>query len=123
VSRRLVIVYNAQAGLLAGAMDSVHKIVSPSTYPCQLCAVTYGLAAMKRDWRAFLDGLGMETVFHHRPDFRAAFPSAADWPLPLVALETGGQLAPLVTAADFAAIPDLAALIAVVRERLGAQTV
>lgn len=118
MSRRLVIVYNAEAGLLAGVMDSVHKIVSPSTYPCQLCAVTYGLAAMKRDWRAFLDGLGMELVFHHRPDFRTAFPAAADWPLPLVALETNGQLAALVTAADFAAIPDLPALIAVVRDRL-----
>jgi hypothetical protein len=118
VTQRLVIVYNADAGVLAGVMDSVHKIVSPSTYPCQLCAVTYGLAAMKRDWRQFLDGLGMELLFHHRPDFRAAFPQAADWPLPLVAVEADGQLRQLVTAADFAAIPDLAALIATVRNRL-----
>jgi hypothetical protein len=118
VTQRLVIVYNADAGVLAGVMDSVHKIVSPSTYPCQLCAVTYGLAAMKRDWRQFLDGLGMELLFHHRPDFRAAFPQAADWPLPLVAVEAEGQLRQLVTAADFAAIPDLAALIATVRNRL-----
>ncbi len=118
MTQRLVIVYNADAGVLAGVMDSVHKIVSPSTYPCQLCAVTYGLAAMKRDWRQFLDGLGMELLFHHRPDFRAAFPQAADWPLPLVAVEADGQLRQLVTAADFAAIPDLAALIATVRNRL-----
>lgn len=118
MSRRLVIVYNANAGLVAGVMDSVHKIVSPSTYPCQLCAVTYGLASMRREWRAFLDGLGMDLLFHHRPDFRAAFPAAADWPLPLVAVETDGGIEQLVTAADFAAIPDLPALIAVVRARL-----
>lgn len=120
MSRRLIIVYNAEAGLLAGVADSLHKIVSPSTYPCQLCAITYGLAAMRRDWRLFLDGLGLALVFHHRADFRAAFPAAADWPLPLVALASGGQLAPLVTAADFAAIADLPRLIAVMRERLGA---
>ncbi|OSZ72435.1 hypothetical protein CAP39_03595 [Sphingomonas sp. IBVSS1] len=118
MSRRLVIVYNANAGILAGVMDSVHKIVSPSTYPCQLCAVTYGLTSMRREWRAFLDETGLETVFHHRPDFRAAFPHAADWPLPLVAVEDGGQLTQLVTAADFTAIPDLPTLIRVVRERL-----
>jgi hypothetical protein len=118
--RRLVIVYNAEAGIVAGVMDSVHKLVSPATYPCQLCAVTYGLATMKREWRAFLDGLGMELVFHHRPDFRAAYPETADWPLPLVAVEQDGALTPLVDADDFRAIPDLASLIRVVRERLPA---
>ncbi len=120
MTRRLVLVYNANAGLLAGVMDSVHKIVSPSTYECQLCAVTYGLTSMKRDWRAFLDELGMELLFHHRPDFRAAFPQAADWPLPLVAVEQGGQLTELVSAADFTAIPDLPSLIRVVKQRLNA---
>jgi hypothetical protein len=116
--RRLVIVYNANAGIAAGVMDSVHKIVSPSTYPCQLCAVTYGLTSMRRDWRVFLDGLGMELVFHHRPDFRQAFPQAADWPLPLVAVEEGGRLRELVSAADFAGIPDLPSLVQVVSDRL-----
>lgn len=119
MSRRLVIVYNANAGLMAGVMDSVHKTVSPSTYPCQLCAVTYGLTSMRKEWRAFLDETGLELLFHHRPDFRAAFPQAADWPLPLVALEQGGALTQLVSAADFTAIPDLPTLIRVVRERLG----
>ncbi len=120
MTTRLVIVYNANAGILAGVMDSVHKIVSPSTYPCQLCAVTYGLTSMKREWRAFLDETGMELVFHHRPDFRTAFPQAADWPLPLLALDVDGRLTPLVSAADFAAIPDLATLISVVKARLAA---
>ena len=118
MTRRLVIVYNANAGILAGVMDSVHKIVSPSTYPCQLCAVTYGLTSMRKEWRAFLEETGLGLLFHHRPDFREAFPQAADWPLPLVAVEQGGALTELVSAADFTAIPDLPTLIRVVRERL-----
>ncbi|MBX9797055.1 hypothetical protein [Sphingomonas sp.] len=117
--KRLVIVYNANAGMVAGVMDSVHKLVSPATYPCQLCAVTYGLARMRREWRAFLAELDMPLLFHHRPDFRATFPQAADWPLPLVAVEADGELTTLVSAADFAAIPDLATLIATMRARLG----
>jgi hypothetical protein len=118
--RRLVIVYNAEAGLAAGVMDSLHKLVSPGTYPCQLCAVTYGLATMKREWRTFLDGLGMELLFHHRPDFRAAFPQAADWPLPLIAVETGGVLRPLVGAAELTQAVDLWALMTMVQARLSA---
>lgn len=118
MNKRLVMVYNANAGILAGVMDSVHKIVSPSTYDCQLCAVTYGLTSMKREWKAFLDETGMELLFHHRPDFRAAFPAAADWPLPLVAVEQGGVLTPLVSAEDFRTIPDLPSLIREVKVRL-----
>jgi hypothetical protein len=119
VSSRLVIVYNANAGLLAGAMDSLHKLLSPATYPCALCAITYGLVSMRRAWRSYLDGLGMPILFHHRPDFRAAFPAAADWPLPLIAVEQDERLTVLVQASDFTAIADLATLIRVVRERLG----
>jgi hypothetical protein len=115
---RLVIVYNANDGLLAGALDSLHKLVAPATYPCKLCALTYGLLSMRGEWRRFLRGLGMETIFHHRPDFRAAYPAAADWPLPLIAVEDTGGLRVLVSAADFAGIDDLLALIAVVRDRL-----
>jgi hypothetical protein len=114
----LVIVYNANAGLLAGAMDSIHKLCAPATYPCKLCALTYGLLSMRGEWRRFLDGLGMETIFHHRPDFRAAFPQAADWPLPLIAAKEAGALRVLVSAADFAGIDDLPALMQALQERL-----
>lgn len=115
---RFVIVYNANAGLLAGAMNSLHKLFAPATYPCKLCALAFGLAGMRREWRAFLDGLGMEILFHHRPDFRAAFPQPAGWPLPLIAVEQDRQLAELVSAADFANIDDLQQLMAVVARRL-----
>jgi hypothetical protein len=37
---KLVIVYNANEGLLAGAMDSLHKLFAPASYPCKLCALT-----------------------------------------------------------------------------------
>ena len=115
---RLVVVYNANAGLLAGAKDSLHKLFAPATYPCSLCALTYGLIGMRREWRSFLGGIGAACVFHHRPDFRAAYPQAANWPLPLIAIEQDGAIAELITAAELAALPDLAALIALAQARL-----
>ena len=116
---KLVIVYNANAGLLAGAMDSIHKLVAPATYPCKLCALTYGLLSMRGEWRRFLNGVGVETIFHHRPDFRTAFPAAADWPLPLIAVADEGEIKQLVSAADLERIADLPALMELVRKRLG----
>ena len=115
---RLVFVYNANAGLVAGVLDSIHKIVAPATYPCSLCAVTYGLVAMDRGWRDWLRGLTVPVDFYHRPDFRAAFSDAAAWPLPLVALDRAGSLEVLLGAAELDAIADVGALIAALEARL-----
>lgn len=37
---RLVFVYAADSGVLNIAKDVIHKLVSSSTYPCHLCAIT-----------------------------------------------------------------------------------
>lgn len=117
---RLVFVYNANAGLVAGVLDSIHKVASPATYPCSLCAVTYGLVAMDRRWRDWLRGLPLPVDFYHRPDFRAAFPDAAGLPLPLVALDHAGSLDVLLGAAELDTMADVGALITALEARLPA---
>jgi hypothetical protein len=117
---RLILVYNADSGVLNMVKDAVWKVVRPSTYPCSLCALTYGWVSMHGQWRRFLDGLPHAKVFHHKDDFAVAFPGV-DVALPAVLLAQGGgapQL--LVSAEELDGLPDLAALIAVVGGRLGA---
>ena len=70
----LVFVYNAPDGVIAALGDMIHKIVSPSTYPCSLCAVTYGAVAMRRDWKTYLARLPHRIKFYHRDGFARAFP-------------------------------------------------
>ena len=120
---RLVLVYNAEAGIVAGLMDSIHKLVSPATYPCSLCAVTYGAVAMHARWRDFLRTLPYPTEFYHRPDFRAAFPAAADTPLPLIALAHSDRIVPLLDAVALDAAISLDDLIAALEIRLRDQQV
>ncbi len=43
----LVFVYNANSGLLNALLDMGHKVVSPRTYPCSLCALTYGSLGLR----------------------------------------------------------------------------
>lgn len=120
-SARLILVYNADGGLLNMLKDGLHKLIRPATYPCSLCALTYGPVAMRNAWRRFLDGLPLIKTFHHRDDFALAFP-ALDVALPVILLEQSGK-APrvLISAAELDGLPDLAALIALVGLRLGAQ--
>ena len=115
---RLIFVYNANAGLMAGILDSVHKTVSPETYPCSLCAISYGAFAVKPRWREWLKTLPMPMHFYHRPDFHLAFPSAHSMALPLVALDRDGHLELLLDAEQLDALEDLEGLIAAMEVRL-----
>jgi hypothetical protein len=117
---RLILVYNADSGWLNAVKDAVWKVVRPATYPCSLCALTYGWVAMHRRWRRFLDGLAMAKVFHHKDDFAAAYPHI-QVALPAILLaEEGAPPQVLVTAAELDALADLPALIALVEARLRA---
>jgi hypothetical protein len=115
---RLILVYNADSGLLNAVKDAVWKVVRPATYPCSLCALTYGWVSMHGRWRRFLGQLPQTKVFHHRDDFALAFPGLAI-PLPAILLAEG-EAPPqvLVSAAELDAMPDCDELIALVAARL-----
>ena len=116
---KLHFVYNAEGGLLNGFLDSIHKAVSPQSYECSLCAITYGLVAMRPEWREWLRGAEIEAVFHHRADFRAAWPGI-DVALPAILAERGGALAEIVGAAQLAQFKDVGELIAAIEPHVSA---
>ena len=115
---RLAFVYNANAGLMAAFMASVHKIISPSSYACDLCAITYGLTSMNPQWRDWLRAPGIPPPFHHPPDFKADWPRVEE-PLPAIFLEQDGTLDTLVSAAEFKDIKQVDQLIALMERKLG----
>lgn len=87
---RLLIVYNADGGVLNALRDALWKITSPATYPCSLCAITYGAVSMHPEWKRFLESLPLEVAFHHRDDFAAAYPDHGI-ALPTIAIALGGD--------------------------------
>lgn len=115
---RLLIVYNADGGVLNALKDAVWKIVSPVTYPCSLCALTYGAVSMRAAWRRYLDGLPMETIFHHRDDFAASYLEHGV-ALPAI-LVRYGEDAPriVISAEELNAMESLDILIAAMKDRL-----
>ena len=108
----LLIVYNADEGLFAALGDAVHKAVSPDTYPCSLCAVSYGAVRMRPEWRAYLKALPYEVRFHHRPDFRRAYPALAELPLPAILLDEGTGPRVLLDAATLDGVRGVDGLVA-----------
>ncbi len=120
MTARLILVYNADAGIVAGLFDLAHKLVSPATYPCSLCGVTYGTFGMNRQWRDYLTALPLPVAFFHRPDFHAAFPTFVHARLPLLAREDDGALTILLDAQALVSLTTVDALIVALAERIDA---
>ena len=45
------------------------KILSPKTYPCKLCAITYDHFGIKKEWGQFIKEMKADIKFLHRDDF------------------------------------------------------
>ncbi len=88
--RKLIFVYNADSGLFNTLTDIAHKLFSPHSYPCTLCALTHSPVAMRGAWKAFIAGLDAECEFLHRDQFRTRYPTL-EIPLPAVLYENGGD--------------------------------
>ncbi len=117
---KLILVYNADTGLIQALMHAVHKQVRPETYPCSLCALTYGAISMRGDWKQFWQGLAPDVLFYHRDDFAEDFPELGTGGVREVALpsilyaDTGGEPHVLIPAQELDAMTGVNELMAAV---------
>ena len=116
---RILFVYNADSGVIAQLKDYVHKIVSPQTYPCSLCQITFGNLGMKPAWRRFVQELPLTAVFLHRDELTGRHSSLLAEKLPAVYVEAGEEITLLLSADELNEAPDVPALQALVLARLG----
>jgi hypothetical protein len=80
MEENIIFVYNANSDLFSTVTDFAHKILSPNTYKCHLCALTYGSFSMKKDWKSFLESLPVEIVFLHKDEFEKQYKIQPDLP-------------------------------------------
>ena len=119
---KLILVYNADDGLFNAITDTIHKVMSPSTYGCSLCRFTYGMTGMLKNWRNYLAGVKADKTFLHRSEFQKKYPNC-DETLPAIFTENSDDLQVLVSAEEINACKNLEELISIVDESIGAETV
>ena len=78
--RSILFVYNADSGFLNAVVDYSHKIISPSTYKCNLCAITYGNFGMENDWKQFIKSLKVNVLFLHKDEFKEKYKRGGKFP-------------------------------------------
>jgi hypothetical protein len=114
----VIFVYAVDGGLFNTLTHYVHKVVSPKTYPCNLCALTNDMLGTKREWAQFIRELGVKTEFLHRNEFIEQYPTAQqNFPAVFISSE-GPEPKVLVTSGELNSCRDLAGLISLVGERV-----
>ncbi len=106
---RLIFVYNADSGLFNTLTDIAHKIFSPATYACNLCAITHSNLGMRKSWKEFLETLAVPLDFLHRDELIAQY-GRDDIALPAILSENAGELEVAVSAAAINQVNDIEAL-------------
>ncbi len=123
-SARLLCVYNADTGLIQALMHAVHKQFRPETYPCSLCALTYGAVSMRGNWKEFWQSLDAQVDFYHRDDFTVDFPKYGtggerEVALPVIMIdEADSELRVFISNEELDAMADVNELMAKVEQRL-----
>jgi len=113
IKPKLIFVYNADSGLKNALIDSAHKILSPKTYQCKLCELTYGALKEKKAWKKFRQNSDVEMKFLHADEFNTLYKSKfrPAFELPVVLLENQYELELLLSNKALYDINDIQTLI------------
>jgi len=70
---KIIFVYNADSGVFNLLSDIAHKMFSPQTYACNLCAITHSNFGMKKEWKEYLGSLANSLEFLHADEFKSRY--------------------------------------------------
>src|SRR5690606_27080422 len=96
---KLIFIYNANSGKLNSVIDSAHKILSPQTYNCNLCALTFNTFSENRQWRKFRETTNIKMDFLHMDEFKKNYASKFGYKFtfPIVLIESNNELEVFIT--------------------------
>ncbi|PRP67666.1 GTPase [Nonlabens agnitus] len=124
---KLIFVYNANSGTINAWLDSAHKVVSPSTYQCKLCELTYGVLKEIVEWARFreselIQNHVQELEFLHRDEFNKNYNSKwlPKYEYPLILMASSQGLEVFMSAQEMHEIETTTDLISAIESKLKA---
>ncbi len=117
--QKLLFVYNANSGIRNALLDSMHKVISPSTYECNLCDITFGLVSENKTWKKFREQSSVPMSFLHKDEFTKAYASkfGHKYTFPIVLMEGNGELELFISTEELNALQSSEDLIDVIQKR------
>ncbi len=116
---KLIFIYNADSGLRNQLIDGAHKILSPATYECNLCDITYGAFTENKVWKEFRKQSDLDLEFLHRDEFAKAYRSKFGYKFtfPIVLASVDENLEVFIKTEELNALENADALIGLIAGR------
>lgn len=112
----LIFIYNAKSGVVNELIDFAHKIVSPETYDCNLCAISYGAFSMKKKWSTYIETLPFKSTFTYKDKFSKN--GYSNIKFPSVFIRSNEKLDEIISATEINEIKNLDQLIGLLNQKL-----
>lgn len=114
--QQLIFVYNAHSDLFSTVTDFAHKLLSPATYSCNLCTLTYGNFIVKQEWKSFIKSLSIKAVFLYKDEFEKEYKIQS--PLPAVFIGMDGIVKVLISKQEIESCKSLEELKELVNQKI-----
>ena len=112
----LIFIYNTKSGVVNELIDFAHKIVSPETYDCNLCAISYGAFSMKKKWSTYIETLPFKSTFTYKDKFSKN--GYSNIKFPSVFIQSNEKLDEIISATEINEIKNLDQLIGLLNQKL-----
>ena len=112
----LIFIYNTKSGVINELIDFAHKIVSPETYDCNLCAISYGAFSMKKKWSTYIETLPFKSTFTYKDKFSKN--GYSNIKFPSVFIRSNEKLDEIISATEINEIKNLDQLIGLLNHKL-----
>jgi hypothetical protein len=112
---KIIFVYNADSGFINSILDIGHKIISPNTYKCSLCNMTYGVMSEREEWKRFRESSKDELEFLHKDEFEKKYKEKREYPI-ILKINGANRLDELISKDDLNKMKNVNELIQKLKE-------
>ena len=112
----LIFIYNAKSGFVNEFLDLVHKNLSPNTYNCNLCAITYGTFTMKPIWTKYISSLPLKSSFTYKD--KVSHYGFDNLKLPSIIFRNGSRSKVIISSEEINKLKKIDQLINILSDRL-----
>ena len=114
--KELIFIYNAKSGFVNEMVDFAHKIISPETYECNLCFITYGTFKIEERWSDYIQSLPFKSTFIYKDELSNKNMGSVN--LPTIFFRNNTELVELISASEINNLTDFHKLIGILDIRL-----
>ena len=115
----LIFIYNANSGKINALLDTAHKIFSPDTYECNLCALTFNSFSENKLWKSFRETSSIKMDFLHTDEFKKEYASKFGYKFtyPIVLLNNNEELEVFISTETINTVKTTKDLIKLIKSR------